>query len=174
MTGTVILVLVVVLAVAVGLVLRARSGTVKPTAGAQTVARRPAPAGRPDDQADRDVDTAEEESGDQTGVQALLRAAGLRGDGPAVVHFSATWCGPCAAVRRVVAGTSARLAAEAPEGAPVQDLELDLDEHAVLARRLRVMSLPTTFIYDAEGVGHGRISGVPDASALAEALRPLR
>ncbi|GAA4809267.1 thioredoxin family protein [Tomitella cavernea] len=161
MIKAVILVVVIVLAVAVGLALRARSGKVRPSGGGQTEGPPPATdapggAGRPDDDL------------------ALLRAAGLHGDGPAVVHFSASWCGPCAAVRRVVAGTVGRLAEEDPAGAPVQDLELDLDEHTALARRLHVMSLPTTFLYRRDGSRHGRISGVPDASALADALRSLR
>ena len=40
----------------------------------------------------------------------LLARIGLNGDGPTVLHFSADWCGPCAAVRRVVSSTVAELA----------------------------------------------------------------
>lgn len=101
----------------------------------------------------------------------LLLDAGLSESSPTILHFSATWCGPCAAVRRVVSQTAAKLA---DEGLPVLDLELDIDENPSLAKELKVLSLPTTFLYDASGTLHNRIAGVPKADALRAALRELR
>ncbi|MFC9993361.1 TlpA family protein disulfide reductase [Nocardia sp. NPDC127526] len=100
----------------------------------------------------------------------LLTAAGVLPGRPTVLHFSADWCGPCAAVRRVVATIVAELAA-AP-AAPL-DLEIDLDANPALARELNVLSLPTTFVLDAEGRERYRISGVPKPADLRASLGPL-
>ncbi|MGW2660890.1 thioredoxin family protein [Nocardia tengchongensis] len=100
----------------------------------------------------------------------LLAAAGVLPGRPTVLHFSADWCGPCAAVRRVVAGVVAELAdAELP---PL-DLEIDIDEFAELARELNVLSLPTTFGLDSRGLERFRISGVPKAADLRTSTAAL-
>lgn len=96
----------------------------------------------------------------------LLTAVGLRHDGPTVLHFSADWCGPCAAVRRVVGQVIG-------EHASARELELDIDEHPTLARELGVLSLPTTFIFDADVTERFRIAGVPTAKELRSALASL-
>ncbi|MDR7170655.1 thiol:disulfide interchange protein [Nocardia kruczakiae] len=100
----------------------------------------------------------------------LLSAVGVTEAVPAVLHFSAEWCGPCAAVRRVVAGVVADLADTVR---PPRDVEIDIDAEAELARELNVLSLPTTFVFDAHGRERFRISGVPKATDLRSALAPL-
>ncbi|RMI29621.1 thioredoxin family protein [Nocardia stercoris] len=101
---------------------------------------------------------------------SLLAGAGVGAGVPVVLHFSATWCGPCAAVRRVVAAVTADLA-DSP--APPLDVELDIDAEPDLARELNVLSLPTTFVFDGAGQERFRISGVPKAAELRSALSPL-
>jgi thiol-disulfide isomerase/thioredoxin len=91
---------------------------------------------------------------------------GLSHTGPTVVHFTAVWCGPCAGVRRVVD----QVCAELPE---VAHVEIDMDENPAAARRLSVLSLPTTFIFDADGRQRYRTTGVPTAADLRSALEPL-
>jgi thiol-disulfide isomerase/thioredoxin len=91
---------------------------------------------------------------------------GLSGTGPTVVHFSAVWCGPCAGVRRVVNQVCADLPA-------VAHVEIDMDANPAAARRLSVLSLPTTFIFDADGRQRYRAAGVPTAADLRSALEPL-
>lgn len=139
-----ILAVMLVAGLAVGLYLRHREGAV-----------RTAPA-----TLDRDTATRDE----------LLLAAGVTGSGPAVLHFSADWCGPCDAVRRVVADATRDLA-DSPQ--PPRDIEIDIDADPALARALNVLSLPTTFVFDAEGRERFRISGVPKTSDLRSALSPL-
>ncbi|KOS57905.1 thioredoxin family protein [Rhodococcus rhodochrous] len=148
MTAVVVLLVVVAAALIIGTVLRAREGKVR------VVDPAPAPASGPD---------------------PLLAAVGVgTGDAPVVLHFSADWCGPCAAVRRVVAQVVADLAATG-DGLPApRDLELDIDENPQLARQLGVLSLPTTFLFDAAGTERYRVSGVPAAADLRAALVPLR
>lgn len=90
----------------------------------------------------------------------------LSATGPTIVHFSAVWCGPCAAVRRVVDQVSA----EQPE---VAHIEVDIDANPDAARTLSVLSLPTTFIFDATGRQAYRVSGVPKAADLRTALQGL-
>ncbi len=103
-------------------------------------------------------------------VGSRLGGVGVGAGVPVVLHFSATWCGPCAAVRRIVAAVTAELA-DSP--APPRDIELDIDAEPDLARELNVLSLPTTFVFDGEGRERFRISGVPKAAELQSALAPL-
>ena len=91
---------------------------------------------------------------------------GLSTTGPTIVHFTAVWCGPCAAVRRVVDQVCARL----PQ---VSHIEIDLDAHPDAGQRFSVLSLPTTFVFDAEGRQCYRASGVPTVADLQAALEPL-
>jgi thioredoxin-like negative regulator of GroEL len=91
---------------------------------------------------------------------------GLSSRGPTVVHFSASWCGPCAQVRRVVNQVCDGLE-------QVAHVEIDMDANPAAARRLSVLSLPTTFIFDADGRQRYRTSGVPKADDLRSALTPL-
>jgi thiol-disulfide isomerase/thioredoxin len=91
---------------------------------------------------------------------------GLSSDGPTILHFSATWCGPCAAVRRVVDQVCEQLPT-------VAHVEIDMDANPEAARRLSVLSLPTTLIFDADGRPRYRTTGVPRAADLRSALEPL-
>jgi len=90
----------------------------------------------------------------------------LSDTGPTVVHFTAVWCGPCAAVRRVIH----QVVADLPQ---VKHVEIDMDEKPTAARSLSVLSLPTTFIFDAEGRQLYRSAGVPKVVDLKAALEPL-
>ena len=91
---------------------------------------------------------------------------GLSADGPTVVHFTAPWCSPCTQVRRVVNQVCTDLG-------DVAHVEIDMDANPAAARRLSVLSLPTTFIFDAGGRQRYRASGVPKADDLRSALTPL-
>jgi len=94
---------------------------------------------------------------------------GLAPGRPAVVHFSAPWCGPCAGVRRVVDKVCDDLGG--PE--KVAHHEIDIDANPDAARRFSVLSLPTTVIFDADGRQRYRASGVPTSADLRSALEPL-
>ena len=104
-------------------------------------------------------DTAEAGEVDTEGL-------GLSDTGPTIVHFTAVWCGPCAAVRRVVDQVCDQL----PQ---VAHVEVDMDQNPALARKFSVMSLPTTFIFDADGKQRYRSAGVPKVADLKAALEPL-
>ncbi len=91
---------------------------------------------------------------------------GLVAGVPTIVHFTAVWCGPCAAVRRVIK----QVCADLPQ---VAHVEIDMDANPAAARKLSVLSLPTTFIFDAEGRQRYRSAGVPKVADLRAALDPL-
>lgn len=108
-----------------------------------------------------------EETGDTTRSDSVDTSdLGLSTSGPTIVHFSAVWCGPCSGVRKVVDQVC-----EALPG--VSHVEIDMDDNPEAARRLSVLSLPTTFIFDADGLRRYRASGVPTAADLRSALEPL-
>ena len=91
---------------------------------------------------------------------------GLSTTGPTVVHFSAEWCGPCAGLRRVVE----QVCADLPQ---VAHVEIDMDARPDAAKRLSVLSLPTTIVFDAGGRPRYRTHGVPKAADLRSVLDPL-
>ncbi|MEN0136063.1 MAG: thioredoxin family protein [Rhodococcus sp. (in: high G+C Gram-positive bacteria)] len=147
MTGITLLLIALVAALAFGLVWQRRQGKVRTTGDATAAV-----------------------TGER---RRLLEAAGVGPGHPrqaTVLHFSADWCGPCAAVRRVVGQVVADLAGE-PE--PPLEVEVDIDEYPALAKELGVLSLPTTFILDADLQQRFRVSGVPTAGDLRAALGPL-
>jgi thioredoxin-like negative regulator of GroEL len=94
---------------------------------------------------------------------------GLSDTSPTIVHFSAVWCGPCAGVRRVVD----QVCSGFDDRGGVAHVEIDMDANPAAARRLSVLSLPTTFIFDADGRLRYRAAGVPKAADLRSALEPL-
>jgi thiol-disulfide isomerase/thioredoxin len=96
----------------------------------------------------------------------VISGLGISATGPTVLHFSAEWCGPCAGVRRVVD----QVCAELPE---VAHVEIDMDTNPEAARQLSVLSLPTTFIFDATGRIRFRTHGVPKSADLKSALEAL-
>jgi thioredoxin-like negative regulator of GroEL len=55
----------------------------------------------------------------------------------------------------------------------VAHVELDMDAHPEQAKRLSVLSLPTTIVFGADGRPRYRVSGVPNAADLRSALEPL-
>lgn len=91
---------------------------------------------------------------------------GLSTTGPTIVHFTAVWCGPCAAVRKVVDQVCEQLPG-------VAHVEIDVDANPVAGQQLSVLSLPTTLIFDADGRQRYRASGVPRPADLHAALTPL-
>lgn len=91
---------------------------------------------------------------------------GLSTTGPTVLHFTAQWCGPCAAVGRVIDEVCDELPG-------VAHVEIDMDANPEAARRLSVLSLPTTIVFDRGGRPRFRTHGVPKAADLRAAVEPL-
>ncbi|WP_158166986.1 thioredoxin family protein [Mycolicibacterium smegmatis] len=142
-----VLIAALVLAYVIGRVLTRRSGRVRQTGPGSAVG-------------------AETDAVAQAEAERNLTDLGLSRTGPTILHFSAEWCGPCAGVRRVVDQVCAELPA-------VAHVEIDMDANPQAARRLSVLSLPTTFIFDARGHQRYRTSGVPRAADLRTAVEPL-
>lgn len=140
MIGITILVVVLAAGTIVGLALRSRAGEVRTSNS----------SGSPE-------------------LYSLLVEAGAVGGAKTVLHFSAEWCGPCAAVRRVVGQVVDEVGGSEEFDGPVE-LELDIDAYPALARAMNVMSLPTTFVLDEDLNEKARISGVPKSEALRSAL----
>ena len=106
----------------------------------------------------RDTPTAAALSADDLGAPLGERAT--------LVQFSSAFCRPCVATRQVLDGVAARV-----DG--VAHVEIDMDTNPAAARRLSVLSLPTTFIFDRDGRQRYRTAGVPKAADLRSALVPL-
>ena len=107
------------------------------------------------------VRLAKPESGQAPHLDELA-GHGIGAGEPVVLHFSASWCAPCKAARTVIKSVMGQ--------GPAREVELDLDEHQALARKLGVLSLPTTLVYDEAGKLLARIAGVPKADKLRELL----
>lgn len=147
-----------VVAVALGLLLRARDGRIA-TAGstkredtmsdnaAPAAARLPAPVR----QAIAPAGSAE---ADSVGAEAVT-----------LVQLSTTFCAPCRHTRVLLADLAERTAG-------LRHVDLDITNQPEVATELGVLRTPTTLALDSRGVELLRFSGVPRRDALLDALRP--
>ena len=75
----------------------------------------------------------------------------LDAQGPVLVDFFATWCGPC----KMLAPTLDEVAAETAGKAAVY--KLDIDQSPDIAQKYGVMSVPTLMVFEnGEEPGRGR------------------
>lgn len=65
----------------------------------------------------------------------------LEADGPVVVDFWATWCGPCYAVAPELEALAAEYAGE------VKVVKVDVDQAPATAGRYGIMSIPTILLF---------------------------
>ena len=86
------------------------------------------------------------------------------GEGRVLVDFWATWCGPC----RMEAPVLEQLDVEL--GGSVKICKVDVDEQPALARRFRVMSIPTLISFRDGQVSQTRV-GYQDLASLKDMLR---
>lgn len=65
----------------------------------------------------------------------------LEADGPVMVDFFATWCGPCKMLAPVLEEVASEVAGKAAV------YKLDIDESPDIARRYGVMGVPTLIVF---------------------------
>ena len=63
----------------------------------------------------------------------------MHSDKPVLLDFFATWCGPCQIMLPIVGEI-------AQERADIKVAKINVDENAELARKFRVMSIPTLVV----------------------------
>ena len=104
-------------------------------------------------------------------LAAALAATGP--EGVLLVEVSAVWCAPCHQLALEVLDTPAGAALVGPGDA---GLAVDFDSEAgrAIAKRLTVISLPTTLVLDARGAELGRVEGYPGRAAWLEAIADAR
>ena len=83
--------------------------------------------------------------------------------GRALVDFWATWCGPCQMLGPIIE----ELASDYSGRAKV--CKIDVDKEKELAKRFKIMSIPTVIIFD-NGEEINRIVGVKDKAEYAATL----
>lgn len=81
---------------------------------------------------------------------------------PIILDFTATWCGPCQAMKPVVEQLH-------DAGYPVR--AVDIDRHPELAQRYKVDAVPTFVVVQPDGQEMDRVSGAVSGSELAGLYR---
>ena len=87
---------------------------------------------------------------------------------PVIVYFTAPDCVPCKTVQRPALDQIRNLLGE-----KLQVIEIDASERPDLAKRWGVMSVPTTFLLDAQGEARYVNNGVARAEKLMEQIQAL-
>ena len=85
---------------------------------------------------------------------------------PALVDFYADWCGPCRAIKPVLARLESEYAGK------VDFYRVDLDQSGDLARAHDVSNIPTLLLFR-DGRQHGRIVGAQPEKELRKHLDGL-
>lgn len=85
----------------------------------------------------------------------------LDAQGPVLVDFFATWCGPCKMMAPVLDEVSQEVAA------PIY--QVDVDRETPLAQRYNVMSVPTLIVFK-NGAPAQQFVGVQPKQTLLDAL----
>jgi thiol-disulfide isomerase/thioredoxin len=140
--GIIVAVAALALATAIGLLYRARNGTMRPARPATGGPAGAAPAGP-------GLTTAD--LGAPLGARATL------------VQFSTAFCAPCRATRQVLADVAAMT-----DG--IAHVEIDAESHLDLVRRLDVRRTPTVLVLGPDGRIARRASGQPRKADVIAAL----
>jgi thioredoxin 1 len=87
-------------------------------------------------------------------------------DGPVLVDFWASWCGPC----KSLSPTIDEIATELPAGMKV--CKINVDDNQPLAQEFRVMSIPTVVFFK-NGEAVNRFVGIRDKSEYIDTMKNL-
>jgi thioredoxin 1 len=87
----------------------------------------------------------------------------LTADGPVLVEFWATWCGPCVQVAKVLDQIAVERAGR------LRIVKLNYDENPLVPTRYRVLGLPTMILF----AGGEPVASIVGAKSKAALLRDI-
>jgi len=164
MAGLIALVVALIVATAIGLVLRRRSGKFR-TTGVSPAADLPPGSSTPV-AGDPAASPGTSAAGGPAAVRDLLTEADLGaelGERATLVQFSTAFCAPCRPTRLILAQV-----ADMVDG--VRHIEIDATERLDLVARLRINSTPTILVLGPGGALGKRASGLPRKADVIAAL----
>lgn len=80
-----------------------------------------------------------------------------------LLQFSSAFCAPCRTTRLLLSSMTENI----PD---VKHIDVDAESHLELARRLNILSTPTTIVLDSDGREVGRAVGVPKRDQILNLL----